>query len=102
LASASGSEVAIDDEIEEEVEEGADGEEEEDVFDVKEIKPPNYIDMGPLVFRAPINPIWRVKVSYKGKTESVRENRRMLDRTQPRDVYDYRFHSLFSKIYMSQ
>jgi hypothetical protein len=38
-----------------------------------------------------------VKVSYKGKTESVRENRRILARTQPRDAYDYRFHSLFQQ-----
>jgi hypothetical protein len=100
LASASGSGAARDDKIEEEAEEGADGddgEEEEDVFDVKEINHPNYVDMGPLVFRAPTNLTWRVKVSYKGKTESVRENRRILARTQPRDAYDYRFHSLFQQ-----
>jgi hypothetical protein len=42
-----------------------------------------------------------VKV-YKGKTEYVRENRRILARTQPQDAYNYRFHSLFSKISMSQ
>jgi hypothetical protein len=65
------------------------------VFDVEESNPPNYVGMGSLVFRAPTNPTWRVKVSYKGKTESVRENRRILARTQPRDAYDYRFHSLF-------
>jgi hypothetical protein len=86
LASASGNGAGRDDEIEEETEEGADGddgEEEEEVFDVEEINPPNYVDMGPLVFRVPTNPTWRVKVSYKGKTESVRENRRILARTQP-------------------
>jgi hypothetical protein len=38
-----------------------------------------------------------VKISYKGKTESVRENRRILARTQPRDAYNYRFHSLFQQ-----
>jgi hypothetical protein len=100
LASASGSGAGRDDEIEEEAEEGADGdecEEEEDVFDVEEINPPNYVDMGPFVLRAPTNPLWRVKVSYKGKTESVRENRRILARTEPRDAYDYRFHSLFQQ-----
>jgi hypothetical protein len=102
LASASGSGAGRDDEIEKDAEEGADGEEEEDVFDVEKINPPNYVDMGPLMFRAPTNPIWRMKVSYKGKTEFVRENRRILTRTQPRDAYDYRFHSLFSKISMSQ
>jgi hypothetical protein len=98
LASASGSGACRDNEIEKEAEEGADGddgEEKEEVFNVEEINPPNYVDMRPLVFRAPTNPTWRVKVSYKGKTESVRENRRILARTQPRDAYDYRFHSLF-------
>jgi hypothetical protein len=86
LASASGSGAGRDDKIEEEAEEGAngdDGEEEEEVFDVKEINPPNYVDMGPLMLRAHTNPLWRVKVSYKGKTESMRENRWILARTQP-------------------
>jgi hypothetical protein len=64
---------------------------------VEEINPPNYIDMGSLVLREPTNPSWRVKVSYKGKIESVRENRRILTRTQPQDAYDYRFHSLFQQ-----
>jgi hypothetical protein len=41
LASASGSGAARDNEIEEEAEEGVDGEDEEEVFDVKEINPPN-------------------------------------------------------------
>jgi hypothetical protein len=49
------------------------------------------------VFRAPTNPTWRVNVSYKGMTESVRENRRILARTQPRGAYDYSFHSLFEQ-----
>jgi hypothetical protein len=53
--------------------------------------------MGPLIFRTPTNPIWRVKVSYKGKTGSERENRRIHARTQPRYAYDYRFHSLFQQ-----
>jgi hypothetical protein len=100
LASVSGSGAGRDDEIKEETEEGADGddgEEQEEVFDVEEINLPNYIDMGPLVFRAPKNPIWRVKVSYKGNTESVSENRRILTRTQLRDDYDYRFHSPFQQ-----
>jgi hypothetical protein len=38
-----------------------------------------------------------VRVSYKDKTESVRENRMILAHTQPRDVYDYIFHSLFQQ-----
>jgi hypothetical protein len=98
LASASGSGAGRDDKFEEEAEkkaDGDDGEEEEEVFDVKEINPPNYVDMGPLVLRASTNHSCRVKLSYKGKTEYVRENRRILARTQPRDAYDYRFHSLF-------
>ena len=69
LASASGCGAGRDDEIEKEAEEGAngdDGEEEEDVFDVKEINPPNYVDMRPLVLRTPTNSSWRVNVSYKG------------------------------------
>jgi hypothetical protein len=100
LASASGSGAARDDEIEEETEEGADGddgEEEEDVFDVEETNPSNYVDMWHLVFRARTNPTWRVKVSYKSKTESVSENRRILTHTQPWDAYDYIFHSLFQQ-----
>jgi hypothetical protein len=56
LASASGSGAGRDDEIEEEVEEGADGDDGEEVFDVEKINPPNYVDMRPLVFRAPTNP----------------------------------------------
>jgi hypothetical protein len=40
-------------------------------------------------------PYMRVNASYKGKTESMKENRRILARTQPRDAYDYRFYSLF-------
>jgi hypothetical protein len=63
----------------------------------KKMNPPNYVDMGPLVLRAPTNPSWRVKISYKSKSESVRENRRIIARTQPRDTYDYRFHSLFQQ-----
>jgi hypothetical protein len=58
VASASGSGAGRNNEIEEEAEEGADdddGEEEEEVFDVEKINPPNYIDMGPLVLRAPTN-----------------------------------------------
>jgi hypothetical protein len=83
LASASGSGAARDEEIEEEDDGnyGADGDDEEEegeVFDVEEINPPNYVDMGPLVFRVPSNPTWRVKVSYKGRTDFVRENRRIL------------------------
>jgi hypothetical protein len=52
---------------------------------------------GPLDFMAPTNPTWRVRVSYKDKAESVRDNRRILAHTQPRDAYDYRFHSLFQQ-----
>jgi hypothetical protein len=70
---------------------------EEEIFDVEVINPPSYVNRGHLGFRAPMNPTLRVRVSYQGKTESVRENRRILARTQPRDAYDYRFHSLFQQ-----
>jgi hypothetical protein len=56
LASASDSGAERDDEIKKEVEEGADGDDGEEVFDVEKINPPNYVDMRPLVFRAPTNP----------------------------------------------
>jgi hypothetical protein len=49
------------------------------------------------MFRVPSNPTWWVKVSYKGKTESVRVKRKINARTLPRDAYDYRFHSLFQQ-----
>jgi hypothetical protein len=95
LASASGSGAAIDDEIEEEAVEGADGEEEEEVFDVEEINPPNCVDMGPLMFRAPTNPTWRVKISYKGKTDLVREKRKENPRlVEKKPGIDYRFHDI--------
>jgi hypothetical protein len=95
LASASDSGVARDNEIEEDTD-GTDGEEEEE-FDVEEINPPSYVDIGPLGFRAPSNPTWRVKVGYKGKTEAVREKRMINARTLSRDAYDYRFHSIFQQ-----
>jgi hypothetical protein len=58
FASASGSEVVRDEEIEEE-DDGADGdngEGEEEEFDVGEIKTPNYVHMGTPIFRQPLNP----------------------------------------------
>jgi hypothetical protein len=77
LASASGSRTTRDEEIEEE-DDGADDDEEEEIFDVEEINPPNYVDMEPLMFKAPLNPTWRARVRYKGKTEFMRENMRTL------------------------
>jgi hypothetical protein len=96
LASASDSGATRDEEIEEE-DDGDEGEEDEKIFDVEEINPPSYVDIWHRDFRAPTNPTWRARVSYKGKTGSVRENRRILTRTQLRDAYDYRFHSLFQQ-----
>jgi hypothetical protein len=60
------------------------------VFDIEEIRPPSYVDMRPLMFRVPSNPTWRVKVSYKRKTESMREKTKINAHTLPRDAYDYR------------
>jgi hypothetical protein len=96
LVSASGSGATKDEEIEEQ-DDGDEGEEDEEIFDVEEINPPSYVDIGLFDFRAPTNPTWRMRVSYKGKTESVRENRMILASTQPQDAYDYRFHSLFQQ-----
>jgi hypothetical protein len=87
LASASVSGATRDEEIEEE-DDGDEGEEDEAIFDIEEINPPSYVDIGHLDFRAPMNPTWRVRISYKGKTEFVRENRRILACTQTRDAYD--------------
>jgi hypothetical protein len=47
--------------------------EEEEIFDVQEINPPNYVHMGTLIFWLPQNPDWREKISYKGKTDLVRK-----------------------------
>jgi hypothetical protein len=61
LISASSSGAVRDEVIEEEDDgndgaDGDDGEEEGEAFDVEEINPPNYVGMGPLVFRVPSNP----------------------------------------------
>jgi hypothetical protein len=58
LASASGSGTTRDEEIEEEDDD--EGEEDGEIFDVEQINPPLYVDIGPLDFRAPTNPTWRV------------------------------------------
>jgi hypothetical protein len=75
LASASGNGAMRDDEIEEEDDgnDGDDGEEEEEIFDVEEINPTSYVHMGTPIFRLPLNLDWREKISYKGKTNLVRE-----------------------------
>jgi hypothetical protein len=51
--------------------------------------------MGALSLRIPQNPAWWEKVSYKGKTEAVREMRKQNQRLLPRDAYDNRFHTRF-------
>jgi hypothetical protein len=62
---------------------------------VDEILPWSCVDMGALSFRVPQNLAWRDKVSYKEKTEAVREKRKKNQRLLPRDAYDYMFHSQF-------
>jgi hypothetical protein len=52
LTSASGSGATREEEIDEEDE----GEEDEEIFDVEEINPSSYVDIGLLDFRAPMNP----------------------------------------------
>jgi hypothetical protein len=88
LASASGSGLARDEEIEEE-DDGVDGEGEKETFDVEEINPP--------IFRQPLNPNWRAKVSYKGKIGLVRVKRKENPRLQAREASDYRFHTFFQQ-----
>jgi hypothetical protein len=84
---ASGSEAA---EIQEEEEE------EEETFDVEEITPTSYVHMGNLVFRQPLNTDFKAKVSYKGKTDLVREKRKEnLRLVETKAGYDYRFHTAF-------
>jgi hypothetical protein len=51
-------------------------EEEEEVFDVEEITATSYMHMGTPIFRQPLNPDWRAKINYKGKTDLVREKRK--------------------------
>jgi hypothetical protein len=51
--------------------------------------------MGTPIFRQPLNPDFRAKVSYKGKTEIVREKRKENPRLQTRGATDYRFHTFF-------
>jgi hypothetical protein len=100
LTSASGSGATRD---EEEIEEEEDGEnendgaeEDEEVFDVEEISPTSYIHMGTPVFRLPLNPDWREKISYKGKTDLVREKRKEnLRLVEKEPSIDYRFHMVF-------
>jgi hypothetical protein len=100
LASASNS-GAVRDEIEEESKrDDNDGDEEEEVFDVEDILPPSYVDMGALVFRVPQNPRWREKICYKGRSEAMREKRKFDARTLPRDAYDYSFTLHFSRTSM--
>jgi hypothetical protein len=96
LASASGSGTARD-EIEEEVDGGdCDDEEEEEIFDVQEINPPNYVHMGTPIFWLPQNPNWREKISYKGKTDLVREKRKENSKLIEKEPgIDYRFHTMF-------
>jgi hypothetical protein len=107
LASASGSGAARDEEeIEEEEDggnendgpEGDNDEEDEEVFDVEEMNPTSYIHMGTLVFWVPLNPDWREKISYKGKTDLARKKRKenpVLVEKEP--GIDYRFHTTFQQ-----
>jgi hypothetical protein len=109
LTSASGSGAGRDEEeIEEEEDggnvndgpEGDDDEEDEEVFDVKDIKPTSYIHMGTLVFRLPLNPDRREKISYKGKTDLVREKRKENPRLVEKERgIDYKIHTAFQQYF---
>jgi hypothetical protein len=100
LPSASGSGATRNEEIEETEDDDRDGgeedKEEEETFDVEEISPTYYVHMETPVFRQPLNPDWRAKVSYKGKTDLVREKRKENPRLVEKEVgLDYRFHTSF-------
>jgi hypothetical protein len=94
--SGSGSKVARDEEIEEEEGGGNGDDEEEEEFDVEEINPTSYIQMRTLTFQVPLNPDWRAKISYKGKTDLVREKRKENYRLVEKELgIDYRFYTAF-------
>jgi hypothetical protein len=105
LVSTSSSGAVRDEEEIEEEEDGGNGndaaegdndEEDEEVFDFEKINPTSYIHMRTLAFRVPLNPNWREKISYKGKTDLVREKRKenpMLVEKEP--GIDYKFHTAF-------
>jgi hypothetical protein len=107
LASASSSGAVRDEEEIEEEEgggngndgaEGDDDEENEDVFDVEEINPTSYIHMGTPIFWLPLNPNWREKISYKGKTDLVRKKRKENTRLVEKEPgVDCRFHMAFQQ-----
>jgi hypothetical protein len=107
LASASSSGTARDEEEIKEEEDGGNGidgaegdddEEDEEVFDIEEINPSSYIHMGTPVFWLPLNPDWREKISYKGKTDLVREKRKENPRLVEKESgIDYRFHMTFQQ-----
>jgi hypothetical protein len=98
LASASGSRAARE-EIEEEAAatDDVDGDEEEETFDVEEIIPQAYVHMGTPSFQQSQNSGWRQKISYKGKTEVVREKRKENPILHAREATDYRFHTFFQQ-----
>jgi hypothetical protein len=82
--------------IEEEAESDADGDEEEEIFDVQDINPSSYMHMGTPIFQQPHNPDWMEKISYKGKTNLVREKGKENPRlVEKEDGIDYRFHTTF-------
>jgi hypothetical protein len=103
LASASGSGAARDEEeIEDEdggnENDGAEGDDDEEVFDVEEINPTSYIHMRTPIFWLPLNPDWREKISYKGKTDLVREKRKENPRLVEKEPgIDYIFHMAFQQ-----
>jgi hypothetical protein len=104
--SGSGSRAVRDEEIDEEImeeEEGNDGaggddDEDEEIFDVEAINPTSYIHMGTSTFQLPLNPDWREKISYKGKTDLVREKRKEnLRLVEKGPGIKYRSHTAFQQ-----
>ncbi|TVU25523.1 hypothetical protein EJB05_28022, partial [Eragrostis curvula] len=69
--------------------------EEGEIFDVEEPVPAGNANYGAAKFHIPANPHWRAKVSYKGKSEAVREMRTVDPRQLQKEASDYRFHTYF-------
>ncbi|TVU17709.1 hypothetical protein EJB05_33760, partial [Eragrostis curvula] len=93
IGSGSGTAGEINSESSEEDEEDEEGE----IFDVDEPVPAGNADYGAAKFHTPANPHWRAKVSYKGKSEAVREMRAVDPRQLQKEASDYRFHTYFQQ-----
>jgi hypothetical protein len=100
-ASDSGRRAVRDEEIEEEVEEEGGGDDDEgggETYVVDEINSSCYTHMETPTFRLPLNPDWREKINYKGKTDLVRLKRKENPRLVEKEPgIDHIFHTAFQQ-----